>query len=109
MRFDLIAILLVVAALASYANYRVLRLPATIGLTLISLVLSLILVAAGHLQWIDTQAAVSAVAALDFSGVLLHGMLAYLLFAGALHVDLADLRSEALPVAILATVGVTSA
>ena len=106
MRFDLIAVLLVIAALASYANYRVLRLPATIGLTLISLVLSLLVVAAGHLQWIDAQAVVSAVGTLDFSGVLLHGMLAYLLFAGALHVDLSELRSEALPVAILATIGV---
>ena len=106
MRFDLIAVLLVIAALASYANYRVLRLPTTIGLTLISLLLSLIVVVFGHLRWIDSAAAVSAVGALDFSGVLLHGMLAYLLFAGALHVDLADLRTEALPVAILATVGV---
>lgn len=106
MRFDLIAALLAIAALASYANYRLLGLPTTIGLTLISLVLSLLLAAAGHLGWIDAGPVVNAIGAFDFSGVLLHGMLAYLLFAGALHVDLDDLRSEALPVALLATAGV---
>jgi NhaP-type Na+/H+ or K+/H+ antiporter len=49
------------------------------------------------------------VGSIDFSETLLHGMLAFLLFAGALHVNFNDLRSQLLPVAVLSTVGVALA
>lgn len=42
---------------------------------------------------------------IDFSAVVMQGMLAFLLFAGALHVDLGRLRSRAVPVTVLATFG----
>ncbi len=106
MPFDILAILLVIAALASYLNYRLLKLPTAIGIMLISLLISIVLAAAGHFGLLDLQPAMAALREIDFSKMLLHGMLAYLLFAGALHVDLRNLREHALPVALLATVGV---
>ena len=43
----------------------------------------------------------AAVAQINFYDTMMNGMLAFLLFAGALHVDLAKLRTEAVPVALL--------
>ena len=109
--FEIAAVLISLAALFAFINTRVLRLPATIGLMLLALAMSL-LVLAGHALLPGTTGVTGWLEALlrsvDFSDVLLHGMLAYLLFAGALHVDLEDLRSQTLPVAILATLGVVA-
>ncbi len=104
--FQTIAILLTFAALAAYLNHKFLRLPRTIGLMAIALALTLVLVILGLLDVIDLAPATSFVQSLDFSETLLHGMLAFLLFAGALHVDLNDLLREALPVTVLSTIGV---
>ena len=104
-----IAILLTFAALASYVNHKLLRLPRTIGLMAIALGLSLVVVLLGMLDVVDLSDAAAFVRSIDFSETLLHGMLAFLLFAGALHVNLDDLRSQAVPVAILSTVGVVLA
>jgi CPA1 family monovalent cation:H+ antiporter len=101
-----IALLLTFAALAGYCNHKYLRLPRTIGLMVIALAFSLCFVLLGALGIIHLADAAAFVQSIDFSQTLLHGMLAFLLFAGALHVDLNDLRSEALPVSVLATAGV---
>ena len=106
--FDLIAILLGLAAACSYLNHRYLKLPSTIGLMAITLGSSLILVAVG--QFIPTLRfeAQLFVERINYTDVVLHGMLGFLLFAGALHVKLADLARWRLPIAILATVGVVA-
>lgn len=104
--FQTIAILLTFSAVAAYLNHRFLHLPRTIGLMSIALAISLVFVILGYADIINLQSAVDFVQSIDFSETLLHGMLAFLLFAGALHVDLEDLKSQALPVAVLATVGV---
>jgi CPA1 family monovalent cation:H+ antiporter len=106
MLFHAIAALLATAALASYVNHRYLRLPTTIGLMVIALVMSVALAMAAHFGLASIAGIVGPLQAVNFSDLLLHGMLAYLLFAGALHVDLNDLRSEAPAVALLSTVGV---
>jgi len=106
MEVHLLWMLLIVVALASYLNYRYLRLPPMIGLIVIALVLSGMVALAGHLGLVDVSATLKPLSEFDFSRVLLHGMLAYLLFAGALNVDLRQLRSEAWPVGMLATAGV---
>jgi CPA1 family monovalent cation:H+ antiporter len=106
---QIISVLLTVAALASYLNHQYLRLPRTIGLMAITLTLSLGFVVLGMLNIIDLTHAATFVRSIDFSGVLLHGMLALLLFAGALHVDIDDLRSQKLPIAVLSTAGVVLA
>jgi CPA1 family monovalent cation:H+ antiporter len=104
---DITAILLTLAALFSYVNHRWIKLPVTIGIMLISLVASLLMIAIG--QFIPTfdDTADAFVTSIDFNELLMNGMLSYLLFAGALHVNLAELKSQKRIVAIMATIGVT--
>lgn len=107
--FQTIAILLTIAALGSYINKRVLKLPAAIGLMLFALLISLGAMGLEQLGWINLTQASAFVTGIDFSGILLHGMLSFLLFAGAMHVDLNELKKHRAIVAILATIGVVMA
>ena len=104
--FSLIALLLTLTALLAYLNHRLLRLPATIGLMTLSLIFSLVLIGAGALGFPLKAEVAAVVSDFDFSRALLNGMLSFLLFAGALHVDLHQLREEKGTIAVLATVGV---
>ncbi len=106
---DIIALLLTLAAIFSYINHRFVRLPTTIGLMLIALLSSLAIVALSKLgiafpaEWARTL-----INDIDFNTTLLHGMLSFLLFAGALHVNLDDLAQQKWVIAILASIGVLS-
>ena len=104
--FQITASLLVLAAVFSYLNHRLLRLPMMVALMLLSLLLSVTLLVAGRYRPGVLELASHAMASIDFNRLLLHGMLGYLLFAGALHVDLEVLRRQRLVIAMLATVGV---
>ena len=104
--FDLVAILIVLAAAFSYINVRLLRLPATIGLMALSLVFSVGVVVLGSLVPSLGQQARDIVQQFEFGEALLHGMLGFLLFAGALHVDFGDLNEHKWPITIMATLGV---
>ena len=104
---DIAASLLVLTALLSYANQRWLKLPTTIGVMATSLALSLALVAldavglAGGLHAREQ----GLIQSIDFSELLMQGMLSLLLFAGALHVDVGSLRDYRWQVGVLAFVG----
>jgi len=104
--FDILSILVTVSAIFSYVNYRFLRLPTTIGLMFIALVLSMGLIALDYLGMSFKQSAADLLSHIDFNETLLHGMLSFLLFAGAIHVDLEDLKSRKYIISILATFGV---
>jgi CPA1 family monovalent cation:H+ antiporter len=104
--FDLIAVFIVMAAGFGYLNFRLLKLPTTIGLMALSLLFSLSLFVLGAFVPAVVQQTRSVIEQFDFNQVLLHGMLAFLLFAGALHIDLGDLARHKEPIALLATVGV---
>ncbi len=101
-----LAAVLAFAALASYVNHRFLRLPTTVALMSMALLGSLALVAGGAIGVIDTGRAEELVEAIAFDQVVLHGLLGYLLFAGALHINLAQLRAAVAPVATFASLGV---
>ncbi|MDE2564010.1 MAG: sodium:proton antiporter [Sphingomonadales bacterium] len=106
--FDVAALLVVTAALLGYLNHHLLRLPHVIGLTVMGALVAIGLLAANAfipgVQLDDWVA--NLLSQLDFSQTLLQGMLSFLLFAGALHVDLERLRRDWLPVLLLSTVGV---
>ena len=104
--FHVFAALTTLAALFSYVNYRVIRLPSTIGLMVIAIFSSLLLVALGRAGVIETSAFTSFVEFVDFDATLLNGMLGALLFAGALHVDLDRLLAQWGIITALATAGV---
>lgn len=105
--FDIATILIVLTALFSFLNHRTFKLPTTIGVMLFALGLSLALIGLDHLGVSAVeQAAENLLGKIDFNETLLHGMLAFLLFAGALEVNLNDLASRKWVISILATVGV---
>jgi monovalent cation:H+ antiporter, CPA1 family len=104
--FDIIAVLLTLAALFSYINHRWFRLPTTIGLMVISLLFSLALIGLGFFVPAIEQRADAIIVSIDFNETLMHGMLGFLLFAGALHINLKDLASQRWMIATLASVGV---
>lgn len=103
---EISAIFLSITALLTYVNHRFIGLPTTIGVMVISILLSIGAIFLGFLgfdQLIDYE--VSLLRQLDFTEVLLDGMLSMLLFAAALHVNIGDLRRYKLPIGILACVG----
>ena len=104
--YHMIALILTCAALFSYVNHRFFRLPTTIGLMLISLALGVALIVGSQLGMHLEQHAEDILKRIDFNQALMEGMLSFLLFAGALHVNLDDLRKQKLPIAIFATFGV---
>ena len=106
---DIAATCLVVTALFAYLNQRFIRLPTTIGVMAIALMLSLGLVLLHALGLDQGLWAIeeSFVRSIDFSRVLMEGMLSLLLFAGALHLDLKQLQAYRWPVGVLALVGTT--
>jgi len=106
--FDIAAILISLAALLSWVNHKFLGLPSTVGLALMGAVASIIvlIVDLATPGFLIGQAIRNFMSGIDFETALMQGMLSFLLFAGALHVDLADLRRHWLPVGVLSTVGV---
>jgi CPA1 family monovalent cation:H+ antiporter len=105
--FDLMALLLTLSALFAWLNHKFLALPQAVGLLVMSVAASLVLVAIDvavpgqHLF----EPLTAALLQIDFTNIVMNGMLAFLLFAGALHIDVGRLRSRALPIVVLATFG----
>lgn len=105
--FELSAMLLTLSAVFGWINHKFLPLPHAVGLLVISVAASGVMVAVDvafpsrHLF----ESLTGTLRQIDFTTVVMDGMLAFLLFAGALHVDLGKLKSRAIPVALLAFVG----
>src|SRR5262249_25026272 len=92
--FAVISMLITLAAVFSFLHFRYIHLPTTIGIMLISLVASLALIGLGMFGCDFHQQAALLLNGIDFNRVLLHGLLALLLFAGSLHINLNDLSRE---------------
>ncbi|MEE9328351.1 MAG: sodium:proton antiporter [Cocleimonas sp.] len=101
-----IAALISLAAVFSYINYKYLKIPSTIGLLAIALLMSLAIVLLGKVGIPLEEQAKTLLKGIDFNETLMQGMLSALLFAGALHVHLEELKKQKWVVAILASVGV---
>ncbi len=108
--FDAAAILIVLSAVLGWVNHRYFRLPGTVAMTLMGAVASLCVIAADAVfQGSDISAQVSRfLDDIDFHDTLMNGMLSFLLFAGALHVDIEHLRRGRWQIAILSTIGVAA-
>lgn len=106
--FEIAALLLVLSGFFGWFNHTVLRLPHTIGLLVMALVSSVALLALEKfVPGLGVTATLqAAVGQIDFYATVMEGMLAFLLFAGALHVDFSYLRSQALAISLMATFGV---
>jgi len=104
--FNILAILITLSAGFSYINHRFIRLPTTIGLMIMALLVSLGLALLGPFSFGLKAEAQRLLTNIQFDETLLHGMLSFLLFAGALHVNLADLAKQKWIIGLLATVSV---
>jgi CPA1 family monovalent cation:H+ antiporter len=106
--FDLVALLLLMAAVFGLVNERWIGLPEPISLLIGALGVSLLVLAADPLfgGWDVTGAARAMVGRANLPHLLLDGALAFLLFAASLHVDLNELRTNRQTILLLATAGV---
>jgi CPA1 family monovalent cation:H+ antiporter len=107
-QFELIAILLVLTATFSWVNFRLAFLPHTIGLLVMGLGASLVVIGAEAAMpgLFNYEGLTALLRQVHFQQTVLEGMLAFLLFAGALHVDVVSLRSRALTIGTMASLGV---
>ncbi|MGG2399572.1 cation:proton antiporter [Pseudomonas sp. SH1-B] len=104
---DLVAAFIVLTTLLTYVNYRFVRLPPSIGVMATALVFSLLAQGLSLIGYpLIEHEAQQVISRIDFSDILMTWFLPALLFAGALHVDLRDLRSHKGPIGLLATIGV---
>lgn len=107
---DVTAVLLTLSAVFGWLNHKFLPLSHSVGLLVMSVVTSLVLIGLDALlpglHLLDQIS--DGMQRIDFSEIVVNGMLAFLLFAGSLHVDLATLRSRAVPVFLLAVFGTIS-
>jgi len=106
--FDIGAFLIGLSALFGYLNHRYLKLPHTIGLVMIALAASLVLILVEFLspQTDLLETVTGILQQIDFHEAVMHGMLSFLLFAGAMHVDFSVFRSRLLSIGLMATLGI---
>ncbi len=102
---EILTFTIVLAAVFAYINHRFIKWPPTIGIMALSLISSIALATFGSKSLISEKALLL-VNSLDFQDILMNFMLSFLLFAGAIHIDLGKLKRQRWPIIILATLGV---
>ncbi len=101
------SILIVLASLFAFINLKYLKLPSTIGIMFIALLVSLFVRFAGPaLAPALTRDLTTLIMGIDFTELLMNCMLNFLLFAGAIHVNIGDLKEHRIPVLIFSTISV---
>jgi CPA1 family monovalent cation:H+ antiporter len=101
-----IGVLLSITALSSFINYKYIKLPKSIGVTLVTLVLTLLVTVSGKIGWNLDELANNLLDGIGFNETFLHGMLSFLLFSGSLHINVMELSKHKVLVASLATFSV---
>ncbi|WOI23309.1 cation:proton antiporter [Nonlabens ulvanivorans] len=104
--FESFSIVFTIAAFFSYINYKWLKLPTTIGLMILSLLLIIPITLSESIFPEFYKFFCDIIVNADFKTLLLDGILSFLLFAGALHVNLASLAKEKKSIILFATLGV---
>ncbi|MEO6406782.1 MAG: sodium:proton antiporter [Ferruginibacter sp.] len=104
--YNLITIIIVLTAVFSYINFRFLKLPATIGIMIISIIASLAVVGIGFFSPDFFKKTTDLIRAVDFHTALMKVMLSFLLFAGAIHIDINKLKKESTSIITFSTIGV---
>ena len=104
--YNIVAIIIVITALFSFINAKLLKLPGTIGIMLISIVVSLLVILLGSFYPNIFLKVTQFISSVDFTTVLLKEMLSFLLFAGAIHVNINRLKKERAAILVFSTVGV---
>lgn len=101
-----LSVLIVLASFFAYFNVRFLKLPSTIGIMVLAMAASIFLVVFGNVFPNTLKSISTLIAGFDFTELLMGAMLNFLLFAGAIHINLKDLREQRTPIVIFSTVSV---
>ncbi len=106
--FEIGAFLIGLSAIFGYINQRFLGLPHTVGLVVMALAASLALILIEFLSPSTKllEIVTGVLEQIDFHETVMHGMLSFLLFAGAMHVDFSVFRSRSLAIGLMATLGI---
>lgn len=107
--FHVISFLIVLSALFAYINHRYIKLPGTIGLMVTGLIFSIGLIITSYVSETVLDKVKESINKLNFSNLLLDIMLSFMLFAGAIHIKIDDLKEQKLPVILFSTLGVVIA
>lgn len=104
--YTLLSIVLTLAAIIGFINARYIHLPTTIAIMMGSLILSLLVLIVGKFGFNDVEQAIyEQFSHLSFQNLLMQGMLSFLLFAGALSVNLNFLKQRKWEIIILSSLG----
>ncbi|NRS90247.1 CPA1 family monovalent cation:H+ antiporter [Flavobacterium sp. 7E] len=104
--FHLFSVLIVLSAGFAYINFRILKLPNAIGLMFVSLIFSFIMLILGYYFPSFKESIAVKMEDINFSELLLEGMLSFMLFAGAIHIKFKDLNNEKLSILLFSTISV---
>ncbi len=104
--YNLITIIIVLTAVFGYFNFRFIKLPNTIGIMIISIFASLAIIVTGFFYPVFFQQTTHLISTIDFHTALMKVMLSFLLFAGAIHIDIKLLKKESAAVITFSTIGV---
>jgi CPA1 family monovalent cation:H+ antiporter len=104
--YNIITVVILLAALFGYVNQRFIKLPGTIGIMLISLIASLVVIGLGTVYPKFFGETIRAIKSIDFNTVVLKVMLSFLLFAAAVHIDVKKLKTERMSIITFSTIGI---
>src|SRR3569833_2093877 len=104
--YNTLSIIIVLAAIFGFVNFKFLKLPNTIGVMLISIIFSIAAVMIGWWKPYVFQTTISLIQKVDFNTILMKIMLSFLLFAGAIHINIKDLKKVSKAVLTFSTAGV---
>ena len=104
--YEILTLLICLASIFSYINYKFIKWTPTIGIMALSLLTSLLLIIAANLLPGLFAPLINAIISINFHSLLMNGMLAFLLFAGSIQIDSKNLKKERLPIITLATFGI---
>ncbi len=104
--YNIITVIIVLAAVFGYINHRFIRLPGTIGIMLISLFASLIVIGIGYIFPEFFLKTTEAIGAIDFQTAVMKVMLSFLLFAAAIQIDAKKLKRERAAIITFSTISV---
>ncbi len=104
--FQSFSIIFSIAALFAFINYKWIKLPATIGQVILALISSILFLPLKYIAPSAYSFFCDTIESTDFNFVLINVLLGFLLFAGALHVDISALKKERTSIFIFATLGV---
>ncbi|HVZ97229.1 MAG TPA: sodium:proton antiporter [Chitinophagaceae bacterium] len=102
--YNIITIIILLAAAFGYINYRFIKLPDTIGIMLLSIIVSLIAIALDNIFPTPFMQIIHSVSQIDFHDVVLKIMLSFLLFSAAIHLDVQKLRNESRAIITFSTI-----